>query len=113
VTSGHISERIGRKPVLTMGIMVTAVSIASFGLATSLPATMVTLGGLLDGNVGVLQTSVAELVTCQRKRQRRAYSITLLSGVLARSSDYVSDGRSALATPCESYYLSLFPRDTI
>ena len=108
---GRISDRIGRKPVLIMGLVGTALSMVSFGFATSLPTAIVAraLGGLLNGNVGVLQTTVAELVTV-KEHQPRAYSIMPFVWCLGSIVGPAMGG--ALSTPCESYPW-LFPRDTI
>jgi MFS family permease len=108
---GRISDKIGRKPVLIMGLIGTALSMVSFGFATSLPAAIVAraLGGLLNGNVGVLQTTVAELVT-SKEHQPRAYSIMPFVWCLGSIIGPAMGG--ALAAPCEAYPW-LFPRDTI
>ncbi|KAK2768287.1 hypothetical protein FQN54_000140 [Arachnomyces sp. PD_36] len=73
---GRVSDRIGRKPVLIMGLAGTALSMIVFGFAPSLPVALLAraLGGLLNGNIGVLQTVVAEIVT-EKEHQPRAYSI--------------------------------------
>ncbi|KAF1845139.1 MFS general substrate transporter [Cucurbitaria berberidis CBS 394.84] len=73
---GRLSDRIGRKKVLLGGLLGTGLSMLLFGFAKSLPMALVAraLGGLLNGNIGVLQTTVAELVTDER-HQPRAYSI--------------------------------------
>ncbi|ETI25550.1 hypothetical protein G647_02323 [Cladophialophora carrionii CBS 160.54] len=73
---GRISDRVGRKPVLIMGLVGTALSMICFGFARTLPGAIMAraLGGLLNGNVGVLQTTVAELVT-KKEHQPRAYSV--------------------------------------
>ena len=51
VVWGRISDRIGRKPVLLLGLAGTALSMIVFGLATSLPVALLgrALGGLLNG----------------------------------------------------------------
>ncbi|KAF1941306.1 MFS general substrate transporter [Clathrospora elynae] len=73
---GRLSDRIGRKKVLLGGLFGTGLSMLLFGFAQSLPMALIAraLGGLLNGNIGVLQTTVAELVTVE-KHQPRAYSI--------------------------------------
>lgn len=73
---GRLSDRVGRKKVLLGGLFGTGLSMLLFGFAQSLPMALVAraLGGLLNGNIGVLQTTVAELVTDER-HQPRAYSI--------------------------------------
>ncbi|CAI6327041.1 unnamed protein product [Periconia digitata] len=94
---GRLSDRIGRKKVLLGGLFGTGLSMLLFGFARSLPMALFAraLGGLLNGNIGVLQTTVAELVTAE-KHQPRAYSImpfvwclgtiigATLGGILAR-----------------------------
>ncbi|KAF2110684.1 major facilitator superfamily domain-containing protein [Lophiotrema nucula] len=73
---GRLSDRIGRKRVLLGGLFGTGLSMLLFGFATNLPTALIAraLGGLLNGNIGVLQTTVAELVTVE-EHQPRAYSI--------------------------------------
>ncbi|KAJ6256388.1 Major facilitator superfamily multidrug transporter [Drechslerella dactyloides] len=73
---GNLSDRIGRKPVLVSGLLGTGLSMLLFGLAPSMPLALAAraLGGLLNGNVGVIQTTVAELVP-KREYQPRAFSI--------------------------------------
>ncbi|CAE7179771.1 hypothetical protein PTNB73_03624 [Pyrenophora teres f. teres] len=97
---GRLSDRIGRKKVLLGGLFGTGLSMLLFGFSTSLPMALIAraLGGLLNGNIGVLQTTVAELITDER-HQPRAYSIMpfvwclgtiiggALGGLLARPAD--------------------------
>ena len=99
---GRVSDRIGRKPVLIMGLCGTALSMISFGFAKSLPTAILAraLGGLLNGNVGVLQTTVAELVT-KKEHQPRAYSI--MPFVWCLGSIIGPSMGGALAMPCEAY----------
>jgi len=108
---GRISDRVGRKPVLIMGLVGTALSMISFGFARSLPMAIISraLGGLLNGNVGVLQTTVAELVT-KKEHQPRAYSIMPFVWCLGSIIGPAMGG--ALAMPCEAYPW-LFPKGTL
>ncbi|KAI9806579.1 MAG: hypothetical protein M1826_004654 [Phylliscum demangeonii] len=73
---GRLSDRVGRKPVLIGGLAGTGLSMLVFGFAKSLPVALLAraLGGLLNGNIGVLQTTVAEIVTV-KEHQPRAYAI--------------------------------------
>lgn len=90
---GRLSDRIGRKPVLIAGLIGTLLSMLVFGFASSLPVALLAraLGGALNGyrllavgfhvfsgcrrlmincsNIGVLQTTVAEIVT-EKEHQR-------------------------------------------
>lgn len=99
---GRISDRMGRKPVLIFGLMGTALSMIIFGFATNLQTAIVAraLGGLLNGNVGVLQTTVAELVTV-KEHQPRAYSIMPFVWCLGSIIGPLIGG--ALAQPSLSY----------
>lgn len=91
VVWGRISDRMGRKPVLLFGLAGTAISMLVFGFAPSLPVALLgrALGGLLNGygtrlaghafgdfglttvdrNMGVLQTTVAEIVTVKEHQR--------------------------------------------
>ena len=103
VVWGRLSDKVGRKPVLIGGLAGTGLSMIIFGFASNLPVALVgrALGGLLNGyvyvdtcgfeapvnvitdeeqfrNIGVLQTTVAEMVTVkehQREPSRLAQSI--------------------------------------
>lgn len=99
---GRISDRIGRKPVLLLGLCGTALSMVLFGFSRSLPAAITAraLGGLLNGNVGVLQTTVAELVT-SKEQQPRAFSIMPFVWCLGSIIGPAIGG--ALAMPCDGY----------
>ena len=86
---GRISDKVGRKPVLLTGLAGTGLSMLVFGFAPSLPVALFgrALGGLLNGcgecveiwkseaktlrrNIGVLQTTVAEIVTAKEHQRR-------------------------------------------
>jgi MFS family permease len=108
---GRMSDRIGRKPVLIMGLIGTALSMVAFGFAPNLATAMIAraLGGLLNGNIGVLQTTVAEIVTV-KEHQPRAYSIMPFVWCLGSIIGPAMGG--ALAQPCENYPW-LFQRNTL
>lgn len=62
---GGLSDRIGRKPVLLLGCIGTAFSMVILGFAPNIWVALLgrAIGGLLNGNIGVIQTMVGELVT--------------------------------------------------
>ncbi|KAI9825701.1 MAG: hypothetical protein M1832_001045 [Thelocarpon impressellum] len=111
VVWGRLSDRIGRKPVLLTGLAGTGLSMLIFGFATNLPMALLgrALGGVLNGNIGVLQTTVAEMITV-KEHQPRAYAIMPFIWCLGSILGPALGG--ALADPCNSYP-ALFPRHTI
>ncbi|KAI1115351.1 MFS general substrate transporter [Nemania sp. NC0429] len=108
---GRLSDRIGRKPVLLTGLVGTALSVLVFGFAPNLTVALIAraIGGLLNGNMGVLQSTVAELVTV-KEHQPRAYTIMPVVWCLGSIIGPMIGG--ALARPCVSYP-SLFTPGTI
>lgn len=59
----RLSDRIGRRPVLLLGLVGLAASMISFGISKSflgLVASRV-MAGVLNGNVGIMKTMIAEL----------------------------------------------------
>ena len=62
---GALSDRIGRKPVLLIGCIGTVLSLLMVGFATNIWIALFgrAAGGFLNGNIGVIQTMVGELVT--------------------------------------------------
>lgn len=61
---GTLSDRIGRKPVILIGLAGTAISSLILGVAPNYWIALLArlVGGLLNGNVAVMQTMVAEIV---------------------------------------------------
>lgn len=62
---GAISDVYGRKPVALIGLAGVALSSLLFGFAQSYWVALVArlIGGALNGNVAIMQTMVAEVVT--------------------------------------------------
>ena len=61
---GSLSDRIGRKPVLLIGCTGTMLSLLIVGFSTNFWVALIgrAVGGFLNGNIGVIQTMVGELV---------------------------------------------------
>ncbi|PSR97619.1 major facilitator superfamily domain-containing protein [Coniella lustricola] len=68
------SSRFGRKTVVLIGLMGTMLSCLGFGFSTTFWQALVfrSLGGITNGNVGVLRTMISELVR-EKKYQQRAF----------------------------------------
>jgi MFS family permease len=73
---GRLSDKVGRKPILLTGLAGTGISMLMFGFAPNLPVALLAraVGGALNGNIGVLQTTVNEVVKVEA-HQPRAYAI--------------------------------------
>ncbi|KAK6542786.1 hypothetical protein TWF694_006728 [Orbilia ellipsospora] len=77
---GRLSDRIGRKPAIIFGLAAMLSCTIVFGFSTSVQMAMLTrcLVGLLNGNVGILRTVVAELVP-EKELQPQAFSLLPLA----------------------------------
>lgn len=62
---GGLSDKVGRKPVLLSGCAGTMLSLLVVGFAPNFWVALAgrALGGCLNGNIGVIQTMVGELVS--------------------------------------------------
>ncbi|GAA6004980.1 hypothetical protein JCM11491_002297 [Sporobolomyces phaffii] len=76
---GRLSDRIGRKPVLILGLTGVTVSIVAFGLSKSFVALVASrcLGGALNGNVAVIKGTMGEIT--DESNQARAFSFLPLA----------------------------------
>ncbi|KAI9249171.1 major facilitator superfamily domain-containing protein [Phascolomyces articulosus] len=96
---GMLSDRIGRRPVVLLGLAVGIISILSFGLSKTYTWAICTkiLSGLLDNNIAVLKSMVSELSMGYSETQRaRAFSMLQvvfgLGGIVGASlGGYLSD----------------------
>lgn len=61
---GNLSDRYGRKPMILVALAGTALSSLLFGLAKNYWVALLArvVGGLLNGNVAVMQTMIAEMI---------------------------------------------------
>jgi MFS family permease len=77
---GGLSDRLGRKPVLLSGCIGTMLSLIMVGLAPNFWVALAgrALGGALNGNIGVIQTMVGELVK-RPEHERELVSFNFLS----------------------------------
>lgn len=68
------AEWMGRKRVLLIGLLGTCISCLGFGFSRSFVTAAVfrTLGGILNSNIGVMRTLVAEIIA-EKKYQSRAF----------------------------------------
>jgi MFS family permease len=94
MTWGTISDRYGRKPIVLTGLAGTALSSLIFGFATNFWVALAArvVGGLLNGNVAVMQTMVAEM--CKKPEWERKW--TNPYGHATQVAYFTQPGR----TPC-------------
>ncbi|GAA5829858.1 hypothetical protein JCM11251_007909 [Rhodosporidiobolus azoricus] len=76
---GRLSDRIGRKPVLIIGLLGVTLSIIAFGLSTRFWMLVASrmLGGALNGNVAVIKSVMGEIT--DESNQGRAFSFLPLA----------------------------------
>ncbi|KAG1774830.1 major facilitator superfamily domain-containing protein [Suillus placidus] len=96
----RLSDRIGRKPVLVIGLSGTCISMLCFGLSTTFWGLVISrcLCGLLNGNVVVMKTMMGELTDSTNMAQGFAlipivwciggFVGPLMGGTLARPQDH-------------------------
>lgn len=74
---GGFSDRVGRKPVLMLGCAGTMLSMIMVGFSSNIWIALIgrAAGGLLNGNIGVIQTMVGELVS-KPEHEREYFTAT-------------------------------------
>ncbi|GKZ18019.1 hypothetical protein AbraCBS73388_011456 [Aspergillus brasiliensis] len=102
VTWGTLSDAVGRKPIILIGLTCTMVFSLLFGFSSSLAMLVFSraLLGLMNGNVGIIRTMVAEMVP-QKELQPRAFSIMPLVWTIGSIFGPAFGG--ALARPAEKH----------
>ena len=72
---GRLSDKIGRRPVVLIGLSGLALSMFSFGLSRSFPTLVASrsLAGLLNGNMGVLKSILGEITDDTNAAQAFAF----------------------------------------
>ncbi|KAF1981358.1 MFS general substrate transporter [Aulographum hederae CBS 113979] len=105
---GRLSDKVGRKPILLMGMAGTGLSMLMFGFSRNLTTALIAraLGGLLNGNIGVLQTTVAEVVTVEAHKAR---GFSIMPFVWCLGSIIGSGLGGTLAEPVKNYPSAFAP----
>ncbi|KAF3925350.1 hypothetical protein ABW20_dc0109636 [Dactylellina cionopaga] len=106
---GRVSDRVGRKPVILFGILGMLLSVTIFGFSTSIVMAMVSRSciGLLNGNIGILRTVVAELVP-EKELQPQAFSLLPLTWSIGSIVGPMIGG--FLSEPAKNYP-TVFPKE--
>ena len=81
---GFLSDKIGRRPCLLCGICGTIVAVLLFGFAETFPMAVASraLWGLLNGNIGVAKTYMAEI--CDDTNQAQGMALIAAQGGFGR-----------------------------
>ncbi|KAA8904959.1 major facilitator superfamily domain-containing protein [Sphaerosporella brunnea] len=105
---GHLSDRIGRKPVILLGTFLTSLCFFAFGFCRTLPQAIVVqvLMGLFNANAGVVSTVLGEITDKSNQTSAFAWlpiiyglgAITgpIIGGVLSGASKHPSGPLSRL-----------------
>lgn len=112
---GWLSDRIGRRPILLVGTFGTLVTTVAFGFAPNIywAIALRSLNGLLNGNVGIVKTCIAEMTTPQNRVKAFSY-VGLMFGLgsIIGSSIGGATARPAIAHPddfASSGFFGVYP----
>lgn len=99
---GTLSDYVGRKPIIISGLTCTMLLSIMLGMSQSLGMVLASRAmiGLMNGNVGIIRTMVAEIVP-ERELQPRAFSIMPLVWTIGSIFGPAFGG--ALARPAEKH----------
>lgn len=99
---GTASDYVGRKPVILLGLTFTMIFSLMFGFSHTLTSLIVARAfqGLMNGNVGIIRTMVAEMVP-EKELQPRAFSVMPLVWTIGSIFGPAFGG--ALANPAEKH----------
>jgi MFS family permease len=102
IALGRASDSFGRKPVILLGLFTTMNACLVFGFSRSLPWAITTrvIAGAASGTVGIIRTTVAEMVP-EKVLQPKAFSIMPLVWTIGSIFGPILGG--ALAKPASRY----------
>lgn len=100
---GRFSDKYGRKPALMLGSLGTLSMTLLFGLSTNIYMAALSrfACGLLNGNVGVMRTMVAEIMHGKKVHQTRAFALLPMARNIGTILGPIIGG--LLANPSEQY----------
>jgi len=92
---GRASDKVGRRPILLCGAVGSLVSSLAFGFSFNYPLAIVfrSLNGLLNGNIGVIKTYLAEITTSST--QAKAFGLVGLMWGIGSITGSVIGGLTA------------------
>ena len=99
---GRLSDKLGRKLILLCGLAGTGISMLVFGFSSNIYMALLAraLGGLLNGNIGVLQTTISEVV---KNEAHKGIGFALMPAVWCVGAAIGSALGGGLADPVRSY----------
>ncbi|KAH6620742.1 major facilitator superfamily domain-containing protein [Chaetomium sp. MPI-SDFR-AT-0129] len=106
----RVSDKIGRKPTLLIGTFCGFVTVLTLGLSRSVGVAMASraFGGLLNPNVGLVQTSTGELAS--KEQRPKAFSlVTFIRSV----GDLIGPVLGGLLADPATLYPSIFPQNSL